>query len=290
MSSNRVRAATALCAVLACAAASPAWAGWPFSSGKPKTDPASAAQTATPTSGPAQPAAAHKATAQELAMADRLEPLARAAFWAHEVDVDPTDTHAGVELAAALRTLGRYEEAQQAAAKVLILDPKNLDAYLETARAYLGADKGFYAIDPLKRAQALAPRDWRPPSLLGIALEQSKRHDEAAAAFNQALALSPDNPAVLSNLALAYAAHGDAAQAETLLRRAVAQPTATAQERQNLALVLGLEGKLGEAERLIREDLPPDTADANLAYLKADADGDHSWKALQQAERAQRTP
>jgi Flp pilus assembly protein TadD len=105
--------------------------------------------------------------------------------------------------------------------------------------------------------------------LEGVAHEQNEQPDEARAAYLQALALSPNNPAVLSNLALWYAKHGDTGQAETLLRTAVAQPSATAQERQNLALVLGMEGRFTEAERLMREDLPPPVTDNNLAYLKA---------------------
>ena len=68
---------------------------------------------------------------------------------------------------------------------------------------------------------------------------------------------------------MSYAAAGDRAQAEQLLRRAVAKPDATITERQNLALVIGLQGRIEEAERLIRADLPPDVASSNLAYLKS---------------------
>ena len=64
------------------------------------------------------------------------------------------------------------------------------------------------------------------------------------------------------------AGRGQKDQAETLLRRAVANPSAGARERQNLALILGLQGKIGEAERLLRQDLPPEIAEANLTYLR----------------------
>jgi Flp pilus assembly protein TadD len=104
---------------------------------------------------------------------------------------------------------------------------------------------------------------------MGVALQQVRRYEDADAAWRQALALSPENPAVLSNMAMALADRGQAADAEALLRKAASQPGASLQVRQNLTLVLGLEGKLGEAEKLLREDLPPDQADANLAYLQA---------------------
>jgi Flp pilus assembly protein TadD len=245
-----------LAAVL-CAAAGPA-AAWPFGgSTKPVAAPAKT-----------DPNAPKKATPQERAAAMRLDPLARAAFWQHELAIDPADQDAGVGLAAALRSLGKYDEAADQADRVVVIAPKNVEALLESARDHIGAGHGFYAIQPLKDASLLAPKDWRPISLMGVALEQTQRPDEALAAYNQALKLSPNNPAVLSNLALFYATRGDAAQAEVLLRHAAAQPNSTAQERQNLALVLGLEGKTAEAEHLMRQDLPPEVADANLAYVK----------------------
>jgi Flp pilus assembly protein TadD len=128
---------------------------------------------------------------------------------------------------------------------------------------------GFYAIDPAQRAEALAPKDWRPVALLAVALEQSKRDAEALGAHQQALALAPDNPATLTNLGMFYALHGDTARAEPLLRKAASVAGAGPQERQNLALVLGMQGKLDETERLARQDLPPDQVDNNLAYLRA---------------------
>ena len=119
------------------------------------------------------------------------------------------------------------------------------------------------------RRRSSPPRDWRVYSLLALAHDQNQQPQEARAAYGQALALAPDNPAVLSNLGLWYATHGQPVLAETYLRRAVAQPEAGAQERQNLALVLGMEGKLADAESLMREDLPPEVAAGNLAYLRA---------------------
>jgi len=270
MSPAPARTATAIAVLFALnLVAGPAGA-WPFGAAKPAATaptPSSTAKPAAPTA--AALAARRKSSPEERAAADRLDLLARSAFWAKEVDVDPTDAQAGVEFATAMRLMGRNAEAAEAVQKILIVDPKNLDALLESARDYVALNKGFYAIEPLKQAMAIAPRDWRPVSLMGIAREQNQQPDEAHAAYLQALALSPDNPAVLSNLALWCATHHDTAQAETLLRRAVAQPGATARERQNLALVLGMQGKMADAEHIMRDDLPPEIADNNLNYLKA---------------------
>jgi Flp pilus assembly protein TadD len=241
---------------------------WTARASAADTPSSPAAKPAAP-AGSAAPAPPRKASPEQRAQAERLDPLARATFWAREADVDPTDAAAGVRLAAALRALGQYAEAVQSAQRVLLSQPDNVEALLEVARAYVSQGQGFYAIEPAKHAQTLAARDWRTLSLLGVAYDQVHRDADAAAAWTQALGLSPDNPAILSNMAMAQAARGDAAGAETLLRRAVAQPGASLQVRENLTLVLGLQGKLAEAETLLRQNLPPEQAEANLAYLQA---------------------
>jgi Flp pilus assembly protein TadD len=228
---------------------------WPFGSPPPAPQPDPAAASANSTaSAQAKPAPPPRATAQERAAADRLDPLTRSVFWAREFDRDPTDAAAGLELAVALRLLGRYDEAAATAGRVLALHPDNRAAMLESARSYIEMDKGFYALEPLKKAQAAAPRDWNVYMLQGVAHEQNEQPDDARAAYLQALALSPNNPAVLADLALWYAKRGDTGQAETLLRTAV---------------VLGMVGRFAEAERLMRQDLPPPVTDNNLAYLRA---------------------
>jgi Flp pilus assembly protein TadD len=231
--------------------------------------PAGSAPAAQAAAAPTPPKPPQKASLQARADAARLAPLARAAFWGREADIDPTDVVAAVQLASALRALGQFDTAVQSAGKALVIEPNNMDGLMEEARDYIAASQGFYAIDPLTRAEGLAPKDWRPLSLMGVAYAQVRRTDDAQAVWRQALALSPDNPAVLTNMAMEFSAQGDNAQAETLLRRAAAQPAANLTVRQDLTLVLGLEGKLSEAETLLRRDLPPELADADLAYLQA---------------------
>lgn len=221
------------------------------------------AQTAT------APAVRTPASAQTRAAYDRMDALSRSVFWANEQEIDPADPVAGVRLAQALRELGRYDQAAEAAQATLTVQPANLEAMLELGRAHIARGQAFYGVAPLEQARALAPRDWRPWSLLGVAYEQVNRFDDARAAWNQALTLSPDNPDVLTNAAMAAMTHGDAPGAEALLRRAAAQPNASGQVRQNLAMALGLQGKMGEAEQILRRELPPQLAEQNLAWLRA---------------------
>ena len=209
------------------------------------------------------------ASAEERAAYGRLDPLARSVFWSREMEVNPADAVAGVKLAEALRQMGQHEQAASIGQQVLVGQPDNVEAMLEIGRAHIARGQAFYGIAPLERARALAPDDWRPLSLLGVAYQQVRREADARTAWNDALNLSPDNPEVLTNAAIALMTGGDAGGAETLLRRAVAQPAATMQMRLNLAMALGLQGKTGEAEQIIRRDLPPEAADRNLEWLRS---------------------
>lgn len=224
---------------------------------------------------PAVPAQAQpaplKATAAERAMIERDTPVARAAFWARESRLDPADADAGLKFAAALRAIGKYAEAAEAAEQVSIQHPTNAEAYLAIAKAKLAQKDGFFAINPARRAMALNPKDWRPLNLMGVAFEQTGQDAQAMDAYNRALALSPNNPDVLTNIALVYARKNDAREAERLLRLALAQPRATAQTRQNLAQLVGKQGRIDEARQLMSQDLPPDVVEFNLALLRRGA-------------------
>ncbi|WP_292085474.1 MULTISPECIES: tetratricopeptide repeat protein [unclassified Brevundimonas] len=198
---------------------------------------------------------------------DRADALSRSVFWSNEQQINPMDPVAGVRMAQALREMGQFDQAAGTAQNVLTVQPANLEAMLEVGRAHIARGQAFYGIATLEQARAAAPRDWRPLSLLGVAYQQVRRPDDAKTAWTEALRLSPDNPDVLTNAAIARMGEGDAASAEILLRRAAAQPTATLKVRQNLALSLGLQGKTAEAEAILRRDLPPEAADANLRWL-----------------------
>ena len=98
--------------------------------------------------------------------------------------------------------------------------------------------------------------------------------------YTEALQLAPGDPSILSNLALSYAFDGEADRAESLLREAMAHPTATATVRQNLALVIALQGRFEEAEAMARIDVSPQTAEANMAYVRAMLTTGRRWDAI----------
>ena len=228
------------------------------------------AQQQQPTEAPAAPRPMPApATAEARAAADRADALTRSVFWTQEAEISPNDPVAGVKAAQAMRELGRYDQSADMAQRVLMVQPDNYDAMLEVGRGHIARGQAFYGIQALEKARDARPGDWRPWSLLGTAYEQVRRADDARAAWAQALAISPENPDVLTNMAVSAMAKGDNAAAEPLLRRAAAQPGASLKVRLNLAMVLGLTGKMGEAEQILRRDLPPEQADSNLAWLNA---------------------
>lgn len=270
MSPNLARIATAApVAAILMALSGPVWA---------QQAPA-AATSATATS--RQPA-----TAQERAAYDRSDALSRQIFWSDQAEINPMDPDAGVKAAQALRELGRFDQAAEMAQRVLLVQPANVEAMLESGRAHIARGQAFYGIADLEKARDTRPNDWRSWSLLGTAYEQVRRPDDARAAWAQALAISPDNPDVLTNMAVASMTRGDTLSAEPLLRRAAAQPGASLKVRLNLALVLGLNGNMAEAEQMLRRDLPPEAADRNLAWLRERAGGTgvdqaRTWGSLQ---------
>ena len=211
------------------------------------------------------------ATAQQRADSERLDAVTRSVFWNREREVNPSDPMAGVKLAQALRELGQFDQAAETAQSVLTVQPNNIEAMLELGKDHIARGQGFYGIAALEQARALAPNDWRPLSLLGVAYNQVRREDDAKAAWNEGLRLSADNPEILTNAAVALMTAGNLPGAEGLLRRAVVQPAATARMRLNLAMALGLQGKMPEAEQIIRRDLPPEQADSNLQWLRSKA-------------------
>ena len=103
---------------------------------------------------------------------------------------------------------------------------------------------------------------------MGIAYDYVGRPVEAQASYDRALAQSPQNPAVLNNVALSRALAGDLEGGIAILEQQTKRPTAQAQVRQNLALLYALKGDLSKVERLASQDLPERIVKNNLAYFR----------------------
>jgi Flp pilus assembly protein TadD len=182
---------------------------------------------------------------------------------------NPADVEAALAYARGLRASGARREA------LAVLDKAAgkpaADRRLQLERGLLALELGQTGKAEKLLRGAYDPKapDWRLHSALGAALASGGRQHEAQAQFAKALALAPDHPAVLNNLALSYALDGKAAEAEQLLRTARPGPGEAVTVQQNLALVVGLRGRYEEARQLGESAaLPAAKAGDNVAYLQ----------------------
>jgi Flp pilus assembly protein TadD len=97
---------------------------------------------------------------------------------------------------------------------------------------------------------------------LGLVLRALGRFGEAAECFEQALAVRPDYPVALKNLARIRAEQGRDAEAETFLNRALGPSIRDADAAHQLGLTLRRQGKPEAAERALRRAVEIDPAHA----------------------------
>jgi Flp pilus assembly protein TadD len=180
----------------------------------------------------------------------------------------PEDANAALNYGKALRASGQRSQAVAMLEQALIAHPGDKALMAGYGRAL--ADNGNFqqALEVLGRAHSPDDPDWRILSAQGAVLDQLGRGEEARQYYASALRIVPDEPSVLSNLALSYVLSKDLAKAEETLRRANARGDAGPRVKLNLALVVGLRGNMAEAESLAKEGRPPEEAAANVAYLK----------------------
>ena len=180
----------------------------------------------------------------------------------------PEDAEAALGYGKALRASGQRSQAVAVLEQASIAHPGDKALMAGYGRAL--ADNGNFqqALEVLSRAHSPDDPDWRILSAQGAVLDQLGRGEEARQYYASALRIVPDEPSVLSNLALSYLLSKDLAKAEETLRRANSRPNADPRVKLNLALVVGLRGNMAEAESLAKEGQTPEEATANVAYLK----------------------
>lgn len=198
----------------------------------------------------------------------REDMLTQMAFWAGEYQVFPNDLETAQRFADALRRGGRADRAAQIAGEALARFQNDPNLMKTLGLAQIAAGNPQEALRPLALLAQADPQDWRVRSALGVALDQLGRGTDARRAYQEALVIRPDDPAVLTNLGVSHLMSGDPQGAEPILRQAAALPNAPPHARQNLAIAIALQGRFEEAEQLERIDLPPGQAAANIEYLR----------------------
>lgn len=213
-------------------------------------------------------AALEPATPEEIALAERSDPLTRANFWADEYRKDAGNLETTIYFLKSLRNLGSHERLIEVASKALPQHPDSYEIYLEIGRSLLAQNKPDEAVRAYVRSADLAPEtEAAPLAGLGLAFDRIGEHDKAQEAYQIALDRSPQRVTTLNNYGLSLAITGHIDTAETVLRYAVDLPRSNARVRQNLALVLGLQGKFDDMVT-VDPNAPRRTVNANRKALE----------------------
>jgi Flp pilus assembly protein TadD len=179
------------------------------------------------------------------------------AFFRRAVASDPGSTPARLNLARALLSLGRAQEAREVLDAVLCDDPDDADTHLLLGFLCRYEGRPLDAANHLRRAGELAPDHPLVYSALGaVLLEQ---HDEEGiAAYREALRIAPTNAAAHANLGLLLARAGHCEEAIAQYRCAVGLRPTEPEWLTDLAWLLTAGGAASprdpeEARRLAQE-------------------------------------
>lgn len=125
------------------------------------------------------------------------------------------------------------------------------------------------ALPAFQQAVSLAPGDVEARYNLGLVLQALGRLDEAAQTYRQALALDPDYVDAALNLGVVLHVQGKDDEAETWLRRATELAPRHRAAQRNLAVVLHARRNFDQAELAYRHALALDANDAETHHLLA---------------------
>jgi Flp pilus assembly protein TadD len=175
------------------------------------------------------------------------------------------------------RTLARSGETKAAIAeyqKLITVQP--LEAHLALGELSLQNGDVSRAVEQLKMALQIAPRNKLAASSLAVALDRAGNSSEAIATYRTALALDPDNPALKNNFAdLLVRSNGNVDEAFTYARSALDRVPNQPEFSDTLGMIWLRRRNIPEALRIFRtlaEQHPHEAAyryHLGLAYLAA---------------------
>jgi tetratricopeptide (TPR) repeat protein len=171
--------------------------------------------------------------------------------------------------AEALREANRYQEAFDTLERGLTLHPNDKELLYARALAAEKLDRLDVLERDLRAILAADPKNGQALNALGYTLaDRTTRYPEALGYIEQALALLPDDAAVLDSMGWVQYRLGDHAKALAYLRRAY-QANPDAEIAAHLVEVLWAAGQREEAVKLWREALKKNPDSSHLLGLKA---------------------
>jgi Flp pilus assembly protein TadD len=180
----------------------------------------------------------------------------------------PDDLEAQLGLAHALLDAGDIDGAKPIAARLFEHAPRNDRVLALMARVDIADGDLSTAAGRLALADSLAP-DGRDVLLArGVFEDMRGDHPAAQRAYRRALATTPDDVALQTDLALSLTASGDLNGAALILEPLAKAAGAAAGVRHNLALVYGLLDREGDARALLASDLSQSAIDSNVKFYR----------------------
>jgi Tfp pilus assembly protein PilF/mono/diheme cytochrome c family protein len=151
--------------------------------------------------------------------------------------------------------------------------PQEPSGYADLGAALRAMGKNQEAIGPLREAAQLNPANVQVQNNLGAVLGSLGNFDEAISHFREALSLRPDYFMACFNLANALRLHGDLPESTRYLQQAVDLKPDSVEARTQLGLLQARQGKLNEAIAQFQEALRirPDDALAQRSLRQAQA-------------------
>ena len=193
---------------------------------------------------------------------------AATAYWGKEFSKNPTKLEPAMAYAKNLKAMGRKKQALAVLQQAAVYHGDKQELAGEYGRLALDLGQVKIAEKVLAQADNPAQPDWRIISARGTVLAKQGRYKDSIPFYQRAMALAPEHPSLLNNLAMAHAMGGDPVKAEEMLRLAVSKGGDSKRVRQNLALVLGLQGRYDESAKVGSKDIPIQSAAADTAQLR----------------------
>lgn len=145
----------------------------------------------------------------------------------------------------------------------------NLESRLAIARLCEGQGDTSQARRIYEAALERDPKNSLASHRLAVLAARAGKHGEAETHFQRALAMTPQDAALLSDYGFWLYLQGQHDEAQRVLHTAIEEDPSLNSARTNLALVLGEMGHLEESYALFREVVSEAQAHANLAFVCA---------------------
>lgn len=111
--------------------------------------------------------------------------------------------------AIALMEEKRWDEAEAVLQNALAEDVTFGPAHNNLGKVYFEKKKLYLAAWEFEYAAKLMPHQAEPPNNIGLVYAATGRWDNALASYDEALAIDPENPAIIGNAAVAHLHLGD---------------------------------------------------------------------------------